>query len=200
MLPFPPALPAAINHLLAQEEWARSKLAAHAGKCACIDLALLQIKLTVGNDGLLAASSKEEVPSVTVRINLADMPLILQNRERAFSSAKVEGDAEFASVIAFLAQNLRWEAEYDLQKVFGDVAARRMVQGGKQMATMAQQSQQKLNENLAEYFLEENPMLVRPQAVEDFGNDVAKLRDDVARLDKRLQQLDKNVAKKLGLG
>jgi ubiquinone biosynthesis protein UbiJ len=199
MLPFPPALPAAINHLLAQEEWARCKLAAHAGKCACIDLALLQIKLTVGNDGLLVASSKEEVPSVTVRINLADMPLILQNRERAFSSAKVEGDAEFASVIAFLAQNLRWEAEYDLQKVFGDVAARRMVQGGKQAANMAQQSQQKLNENLAEYFLEENPMLVRPQAVEGFGNDVAKLRDDVARLEKRLQQLDKNVAKKLGL-
>lgn len=198
MLPFPPALPAAINHLLAQEEWARSRLLAHAGKCACIDLAILQIKLTVGSDGLVLASRKDEVPSVTVHINLADMPLILQNRERAFSSAKVDGDAEFASVIAHLAQNLRWEAEFDLQRVFGEIAARRMVQGGKQAAHLARESQQKLHENVAEYFLEENPMLVRPQAVDGFANDVAKLRDDIERFEKRLQKLEQKLAQKLG--
>ncbi|MBI3231151.1 MAG: SCP2 sterol-binding domain-containing protein [Burkholderiales bacterium] len=185
----PPFFPAALNHLLAQEAWARAKLVPHAGKCACIDVSLLQIKLVVGSDGLLLAATPEQVPSVTIRINLADLPLILQNRERAFSSAKVEGDAEFASVIAHLAQNLRWEAEYDLQKIFGEIAARRMVEGGKQAAQLAEQSRQKLNENLAEYFLEENPMLVRPQAVEAFGNEVAKLRDDVERLEKRLQKL-----------
>jgi ubiquinone biosynthesis protein UbiJ len=43
---------------------------------------------------------------------------------------------------------------------------------------------------VAEYFLEENPMLVRPQAVSDFADEIAKLRDDVERIAKRIEKLE----------
>lgn len=180
-----------INHLLAQESWARNKLAPHAGKIACIASEAFQLRLQVGADGLLSEAEAHGAPAVTIRVRLADLPLMAQNRERAFSYVKIEGDAEFANTISLLSQNLRWEAEEDLSKLFGDVAAVRMVALGKTLAQTAQDTHRKIQENLAEYFLEENPMLVRPTAVAAFGAEVNKVRDDVERLLKRLEKLER---------
>ena len=84
---------------------------------------------------------------------------------------------------------MRWDAEHDLSKLVGDIAAVRIVAGGNALVAGVQATHKKLTENLAEYFLEEQPMLVRPQAVSDFTNDVTKLRDDLERLAKRINKL-----------
>jgi len=180
-----------INHLLAQESWARDMLSAHAGKIACIDAQAIQLRLRAGADGLLESVAAGLPANVTIRVKLSDLPLIAQNRERAFSYVKIEGDADFANTISHLSQNLRWEAEADLSKLFGDVAAVRLVSGAKAIARTVHESSQKVQENLAEYFLEEQPMLVRPAAVTGFANEVNKMRDDVERLMKRIEKLEK---------
>lgn len=183
-------LPAAINHLLSQESWARDKLRAHAGKIACFDAELMAVRLKVTSEGMLESADAETPLNVTIRIKLSDLPLIAQNRERAFSYVKVEGDADFANTISQLSQSLRWEAEEDLSKWIGDIAATRVVAGAKNAAESIKTAQQTLAENVAEYFLEENPMLLRPQVVADFAGDVSKLRDDVERLAKRIEKLN----------
>lgn len=183
-------LPATINHLLAQEPWARAKLALHAGKVACMDAGLVAVRLKVTPDGLVETANTDDPANVTIRAQLSDIPLIMQNRERAFSYVKVEGDADFANTISQLSQSLRWEAEDDLSKWVGDIAANRIVAGARAVFDTAKSTQQKLAENVAEYFLEENPMLIRPQAVADFGSDVTKLRDDIERLTKRIEKLE----------
>ena len=122
-------------------------------------------------------------------MQLSALPLIMQNRERAFSYVKIEGDADFANTISQLSQSLRWEAEDDLSKVVGDIAATRIVGGARSAFDAARSLQQSISENVAEYFLEENPMLVRPHTIADFTNDVTRLRDDVARLAKRIEKL-----------
>lgn len=183
-------IPQAINHLLAQEPWARDKLVAHKGKTACFDLSILRLAMTVMADGSVSAATESDTPQVTIRVKPEQLPLILQNRERAFSYVTVEGDADFANTISQVSQSLHWEAEEDLSKLFGDIAAAKMVAGAKAALQTAKATQRALAENVAEYLLEENPMLVRPQAVMDFGGDVAKLRDDVERLQKRLEKLE----------
>jgi ubiquinone biosynthesis accessory factor UbiJ len=183
-------VPAAINHLLAQEAWARNKLAAHAGKTARFDAAVLQLDLTVRADGLLATAEDGATPHVTIRVKPADLPLILQNRERAFSWVGVEGDADFANSISQVSQSLHWEAAEDLSKLVGDIAATRLVAGAKAALHTMTATPKILAENLAEYFLEEKPVLVRPQAVADFGSDVARVRDDIERLMKRIEKLE----------
>lgn len=180
-----------INHLLAQETWARNKLLPHAGKIACIDLHAFQLRLKVGVDGYLESAAAQTSPDVTIRARLSDLPLMAQNRERAFSYVKIEGDADFANTISRLSQELKWEAEADLSKIFGDIAAVRMVGGAKSMFKTAQQTHLKIQENLAEYFLEENPLLVRPAAVQGFATEVNKTRDDVERLIKRIEKLER---------
>jgi ubiquinone biosynthesis protein UbiJ len=194
MIPIP--LIAIINHLLVQEPWARQRLAPHAGKIACIDTGMLALSARIAADGLLeaAAQGSKVSPNVTIRMKLSDLPLMAQNRERAFSYVQIEGDAEFANVISQVAQSVRWEAEEDLSRFVGDIAAHRLVEGARSAFGVAQATQRKLSENLAEYFLEEQPLLVRPRAVADFSAEVAGLRDDVERLAKRIERLKRGLA------
>ena len=57
MLPnFSPLLPNAINHLLAQENWARVQLLPHAGKVACLDAGVASIRLKVAADGMVTSA------------------------------------------------------------------------------------------------------------------------------------------------
>ncbi|MET0962354.1 MAG: SCP2 sterol-binding domain-containing protein [Noviherbaspirillum sp.] len=181
-------VPALINHLLVQEAWATRKLALHAGKVVRIDTGMVALQLRIAADGLLEPAA-DAAPNVTIRMKLSDLPLMMQNRERAFSYVQVDGDAELANAVSQVSQGVRWEAEDDLSRLVGDIAARRIVSGGRAVFGAAQATRRRLEENLAEYFLEEEPLLVRPQAVAAFSADVAELRDDVERLAKRIERL-----------
>lgn len=190
MLPiFSPLLPNAINHLLVQESWARAQLLPHAGKVACLDAGVATFRLTVTADGMVANALADQSSTVTIRVRPADLPLIMQNRERAFSYVKIEGDADFANTISKLSQNLHWDVAGDLSQVVGDIAAQRIVDGAGAATAAFRSAQRKVMENVAEYFLEENPMLIRPNAVTEFSADVTRLRDDVERLAKRIERL-----------
>ena len=181
---------AAVNHLLAQAPWARKELQRHAGKVACIDAGTVALRLRVTADGMFEAAPADEPARVTIRVKLSDLPLIAQNRERAFSYVRIEGDADFANAISSLGTSLRWEAESDLEKVVGPVAAVRMVSGAKAAFEAVKTGHQKLAENVAEFLLDEKQVLIRPQAVEQFSADVVRLRDDVERAAKRLAKLE----------
>lgn len=180
---------ASINHLLEPEPWAQRMLAAHAGKVACIDGGAIQLTWQVSQDGFLQAPPSNAAAQVTIRFKLSDLPLIAQKREQAFSYVKIDGDADFANTISQVSQDLRWDAEHDLSKLVDDIVAVRIVVGGNALVAGVQATHKKLTENLAEYFLEEQPMLVRPQAVADFTSDVTRLCDDLERLSKRINKL-----------
>jgi ubiquinone biosynthesis protein UbiJ len=187
---------AAINHLLAQEAWARALLMRHVGKDACIDAGLARLRMRVGRDGLLEAGQGEAAASVTIRVKPADLPLIAQDRTRALSYVKIEGDAEFANVISQLANGLRWDAEHDLERVVGPLGAHRLVKTARRTAGGATEATRRLAENLAEFLAEERPVLVRPAQREAFAADVVRLRDDVERTAKRVARLEQMLARR----
>ena len=190
---------AAINHLLAQEAWARDALVLHAGKAACIDAGSITVRMQVMRDGMLAVAGLDQPANVTIRMKLSDLPLIFQHRERAFSYVTIEGDAEFANTISQLSKGLRWEAEHDLAKLAGPIAARRVVGGARGIVAQARSTHRKLSENLAEYFLDEQPMLVRPAMLDELTSDISRLRDDVERAAKRLAKMEQSlVARSVG--
>jgi ubiquinone biosynthesis protein UbiJ len=185
---------AAINHLLAQEAWARESLALHAGKEACIDTGHLQLRMRVARDGMVEAATSEEPATVTIRVKLADLPLIAQNRDRAFSYVKIEGDAEFANTISQLSKGLRWDAEHDLERLLGPIGAVRIAGGARSALAGAATAGRRLAENLTEFLLEERPVLVKPALVDEFAADVTRLRDDVERSAKRIAKLEHKLA------
>ena len=194
MIPQSP-LTAAVNHLLSRQPQLSTALAAHAGKSATIDAGLQRFCWQVTADGLLQApepvSDADGTSSVTISIAPADLPLIMANPDRAVAHVHLSGDADFARAISEVATGLRWDAEADLSNIVGDIAAVRIVQVAQSLAGELKSGGRKLAENIAEYLLEENPMLLYRRAGDDFASDVAVLRDDVERLSKRIALLEK---------
>lgn len=188
---------ATINHLLAQEAWARDALKRHAGKTACIDTGTVALRMRVARDGMLETAEAADQPAVTIHVKLSDLPLILQNRDRAFSYVRIEGDAEFANTISQLSKGLRWDAEHDLERIVGPIGAVRLVGGAQRAAQGAATAGRRLAENVAEFLLEERRVLVRPDAIHDFADGINRLRDDVERSAKRIAKLEQKLEQKL---
>ena len=179
---------AAVNHLLSRQPELSRKLSAYASKAARIDTGVMQLNLAVAADGSLQTATA--APDVTITINPSDLPQILANMERAFSYVSISGDAEFARAISEVANGLHWELEEDLAPFVGDIGAMRIAAAARAAVGKAKAGSRKLAENLAEYLLEENPMLLYRKAGEDFAAQVAALRDDVERLGKRIKLLE----------
>jgi len=204
-LPTPLATPAitALNHLLAQEPWAQGMLAPAAGRVIRFDAAAFTLALRVAADGLVEEAPVDAEPAVTLSVPLQQWPLVAADvssggQAAAMKHVRIEGDAELANTVSTLARNLRWDAAEDLSRVLrglmggvaGDSMAQRLVEGARWAHAQADGVRRALVENVTEYLLDERPMLVRHTALDAFGIDVADLRNDLARLEKRLERLE----------
>ncbi len=186
MQALPAPLQAAVNHLLGQASWAREKLAPFAGHAAQIKLPPFEAAFLITPDGSIAAPAPDAELEVAISLPAATPLLALQGKEAVMRAARIEGSAEFAQALGFVIRNLRWDAEEDLSRLVGDVAAHRLVKGGKEFVAWQQQAAQNFAANLAEFFTEEQPLIAKQGDIAAFSADIDRLRDDVARLEKRL--------------
>ncbi len=181
----------ATNHLLAQSGWARKRLAPHAGRTARLELQPLgSIDFSVSGDGHLAQWTSEEAPDVLLRVPVGQLPQALgEGMEAVMREVRIEGNAEFADALGFVFRHLRWDLEEDLSRVVGDIAAHRLVETGRQLTEQGRRALASAGGNVAEYLVEEQPLLVSRHALPSFAAEVAELRDAVARMDKRIARL-----------
>jgi ubiquinone biosynthesis protein UbiJ len=89
----------------------------------------------------------------------------------------------------FLARHLRWDVEEDLAKVVGDVAAHRLAGLARDAVAWHADAAQRIAGSLIEYAMEEKKVLVSRPALEEFSMALARLRDAVERLEKRVERL-----------
>ena len=185
---------ATVNHLLSRQASLTSLLKTHAGKTACFDVGIVQLYLCVTGEGLLSQveqSVADNKPAVSIRINPTELPAILADMKQAFSHVKIEGDADFAKTISEVVMHLQWDAEEDLAPFIGDIAAVRLVQFARASLHNAKVSSQSFIDSVAEYLLEEQPVLLRRQKRLEFSAQVMTVRDDTERLAKRIALLEK---------
>lgn len=186
------------NHLLAQTGWAAQRLRPFAGRQAQVVIgaqgsgsaAALRFPFAIGNDGLLVTSLPGIPADVTLSLPMDALGALPgSGLEAVLGRVKVSGAADLAETLGFVFRHLRWDGEADLARLLGDIPARRL----SLWATMAWRWQQdagrRLLANGAEYLVEERGMVPSRQAVQEFGSAVDRLRDDLARLEKRLQRL-----------
>lgn len=181
---------AGLNHLLAQQPWAAERLAAFAGQSVqfrCRPFPDLRIRIL--ESGLLDQAEADDAGNLVVTLKPAALPLLLARDETVLKQVEIEGSAELASTVQYLFRHLAWDAEEDLSGLLGDVVAHRFVSEGRAFAAWQRDAATRLAQNLAEYWTEEQPLLARPSDVEKFCRDVDALRDDTARLEKRIERL-----------
>lgn len=186
-----PALPfaALVNHLLAGASWARERLKPFAGKTVRFEIAPVTVALVVRNDGQTDDATGETVPDATFTLTPGIALRVLADDRNAWQEVQLSGDTALAREVLAIAQNLRWDVEEDLSRVFGDIAAHRMVQAARELRRWQRATADSFARSAVAYWTEEQPLIAMRRDVERFVHDVDTLRDDVARLQKRIEQL-----------
>lgn len=179
----------ALNHLLAAEPWARERLAPFAGET--IELRgppFPALRFVILPGGTLEAGGAD--PALTVTLTPEALLSLGRGPEHFARSLGVEGNPRLASEVIALARHLRWDAEEDLSKLFGDVAAHRIAGAAQGLARWHADAARRLVESLADYAVDEKRMLMARGEVDEFAAAVARLRDAVERLEKRIARLE----------
>ena len=182
---------APINHVLRGESWALRRLQPYAGRTARIEVFPFALSFTITDSGEVVASAPNVAADATFRLTPALVLRILGQDDSAFREVAVSGDADFAQTIEFVVRNAHWDAEEDLSRIFGDVAAHRMVGAGRGLMRLQAQAVQSVTRNLADYLVEERGMIARRREIEEFVREVDTLRDDAERLAQRVARLKK---------
>lgn len=179
----------ALNHLLRDAQWALERLAPLAGKTARMTMPPFSMEFAIGADGSLAVAASAQ-PDVLIELPATAPFHILGGMDGVLRQARVTGSAEVADTLGFVLRNLRWDFEEDLSRAIGDVAAHRVAQGVRGLAAWQVNAAQRAAENLAEYLREEQGSLKGRAAVSRFAAAVDTLRDDLARLEKRIERIE----------
>lgn len=183
-----------LNHLLRDAQWARDRLVPLAGKTACLALPPFRFAFAIQSDGTIAEASVEH-PDVTITLP-AGAPLhALQGADAVLRETRVTGSAEMADTLGFVLRNLRWDWEEDLSRVIGDIASRRVASVVQRFAGWQRNAARNAVENVVEYLREEQPTLTGRGPAGEFAGAVDVLRDDLARLEKRIERIEGRVSR-----
>lgn len=185
MLPTPPVL--ALNHLLASAPWARERLVAFAGRTARISLSPLNLNLEITAEGYFADSKAE--PEVSLSLPAAALFQAPKGLDALVKEAHISGPADFADTLGFVLRNLKWDAEEDISKLVGDVAAHRLTDLGKRFFGWQRQVATNTVENISEYLSEEQTFTLVRRDLDSFAEESLRLRADLERLESRVAKL-----------
>lgn len=178
-----------LNHLLEHEAWARQRLIPFQAQTACIEGGPVQLTLTVDERGTFQPGKPDETVAVTISLP-SDTPFkLLSDPSGVFGAARITGAASFAEALAFVFRNLRWDYEADLAGIFGDIPARRIARLLAEGASWHHSAVQRLGLNAAEFATEEAGLVTSAQDLGRFAREVDQVRDDTARLEKRISKL-----------
>lgn len=178
----------ALNRLLDADPQARERLAPFAGETVELRAAPLPgLRFVILPGGRIEAGG--EAPALVISLGPAAAAAWLRGEEHFMRSVDVAGDARLASEVMVLLRHLRWDAEEDLAKVVGDVAAHRLTDLARSFAAWQVDAARRLAEAFADYAVEEKRLLVSRRDLAYFSSEVARLRDAVERLDKRVRRL-----------
>ena len=182
-----------LQHICSQNQWSKPYLLPFVGKTIAFNLVLIKANIIILEDGSLAIAGDSEgeiaSPEANIYLPLSLALRILAGDEAAKMQIKVEGDTHLATEFSKVLQNMRWDIEEDLSQVVGDITANKIGSTTKKIFSTAKQQTIDAAEMLSEYWQEEKNILAKKRHVEQFNADVDTLKSDVARAEKRLQNL-----------
>lgn len=188
----------AINRLLVLDPQTTQRLAALHGHVFRIDLRGLdlQLDLVPGRDGRLRLPGVVEgEPDCT----LSGSPLdLIRASDKAAGPAqlfaghvRIHGDVGLAQRFSEALAGLDIDWEEQLARLTGDIAAHEVGRAVRALLREGARARHSAGDNLSEYLTEEARLLPHRHEVEDFLDEVDRLRDDVERLAARIARLER---------
>lgn len=141
------------------------------------------------------STTEPSPPNATLRgTPLAFLRLVGPQPEAALRGGKVhiQGDAEIAQTFSDLLKHAQPDFEEELSRLIGDVAAHQVGSAARSVLSFAQRAASTFAQNVAEYLQEEGRDVPSHTEAEEFMAAVDKLREDVDRIEARINMLEKN--------
>ena len=185
----PAALPGAVaNHFLAREQWARERLAAHAGRIFVLASAPLATSFAIETDGAVSSTlGAREGADATMRVSPLSVPALLADPARWDELVAAEGDPELIATIKELAVTLPWFVEKAFASVLGPIAGQRVADAGRHLLLFPEYAGSRIGASVAAYARDEGSLATTRADGEAFAADVAAL---AARADAFAARLD----------
>ena len=191
-----------LNHLLDQQRSSKSRLQKESGKVLALSIAPVVLKLRVNDQGYFqpsAPSNGVSAPADTqITMQWSDLVGAVSNPNAMSRKAAIEGDMDFAQTVSTVINDLSWDPERDLARVVGDAQAVWVMNTLSALGTNARDVVQRFKNNLREYVVHEKSMTPTASEFDAFRGEVNQLRDELARLEKRLAKLGNTSGSKPG--
>lgn len=185
-----------INRALCDDTWAMQRLSAFAGSTVRITLADRPIvRYSIEPNGLLAAHEAFGDDEPTLAIDLpadAASRFISHGRHGILRAARIRGNVDLANAVNDVMDNIRPDPEAFLADKIGDIAAHRLIGLFHVMKQGAEQLAGRLKDQFTEHVAEGHSVIVPNDEVSRFMTDVDTLRNDVARLEQRINRLKRS--------
>lgn len=178
-----------LNHLLAADGWAQARLKPFAGQHLAIHAGSFAAAFVVTGGGTLAPSASRDAAAVTIRLPDDALLRLPSGRASLLARSRIEGSADFAEALGFLGRHLQWDMEADLARIVGDIAAHRLVMGGRHLAAIGSDTLNRLQSNIAESLIDNPDAPVSRTELQTRTGTIADLADRLTRLEQRLERL-----------
>ena len=173
------------NRFLAEQDWAREKLAPMAGRAFSLAVGPLSASWSIGDGGTIVAASGV-TPDLKLRLSPLSVPAFLADPTRWSELVQEEGDAELGGVLKEVARTLPWFVEETFAKALGPVVGQRLADAGRRMLAFPEYAAQKLSDSAGSYARDEAGLLAR-------GVDARRLRDEIDEVASRVDALAKRI-------
>jgi len=189
------AIEAALNRYLALDPEGARGLAPLYGRIIGIEIRGLgtQVTLVPGPDRVQVFGVYDATPDCLIRgaplALLRMMTAEQKDAEISKGAVEIEGDSTIAHDLAKALGGLDVDWEEQLARLVGDPIAHPVGQGVRGLAEWGRRSADVLTADLREYLEEEARLLPTRYELSDFLAQVDALRDDVERLEARVQRL-----------
>lgn len=189
------AIEALVNKLVRLDPEVASQLAALSHKTLAIAVTGIDLTCYIQPcaSGVTLRTTTENPVDVTVtgsvlgllRLLTADQPQALLTQQQVMIVGNLETLQQFKAIMTSF--DIDWEEQ--LSRIVGDVAAHQIGNFVRGFTGWGKQTVNSLQQNLTEYLHEEIRYFPPREELQDFMQDVDKLRDDSERLELRYQRL-----------
>ena len=188
--PDPAQAPAGIaNRMLADQAWARDKLAAMAGRVFSLSVGPLSAGWRIESDGTLASAQRE--PSADLRLSLSPLsvPSFLADPSRWNEFVREDGDADLGGVLKELARTMPWFVEEMFGKALGPVLGQRVADAGRHLLAFPEYAADKLAQSAGSYARDEAGLLAGGRKFRAFEQGIEEVSARVDALAARVDAL-----------
>ena len=178
------------NHIIRQNPETQAVLAGYNGIVLTIRAAGFTLHGRFNSEGLLEHSPHAADAVLVFRDSV--LRKMLNGQQPGVGDFEIEGDMALGFRLLTVIGGLRYRADRDLSRLFGEEAAERIGGRGRKIAGTLKSIGRSLLEQGAYFSREPESPVVSREEFEQWAEEVERLRDDIARLHARLDKFERD--------